>query len=292
MADQKISQLTALTGATTASDDLLVIVDTSAGQTKNISLTQLQQSPFSSGSANGVLYLDASKVPVTNSAFQFSGTAAGVGAASTGSKLYVYGAQAEIIRAEGTTADTYLIINQSDASATNSNRPVFSLRKANTPLFKISCDGAAANTGITYYEAQTSTGAHAFYTNSAERFRIDNSGNALVNGVGGLGYGTGSGGAVTQITSRTTGVTLDKTNGAITLVSAAGSTSWQTFTVTNNKVAATDTIIVNQKSGTDLNEIHVTAVAAGSFNISFRTTGGTTTEQPVFNFSVIKAVTA
>ena len=140
-----------------------------------------------------------------------------------------------------------------------------------------------------------STGAYkpiSFATSDAERFRIDTSGNALVTGVGGLGYGTGSGGAVTQATSRTTGVTLNKSNGAITLVSAAGTTTWQTFTVTNSVVAATDTIIVNQKSGTDLYMIHVTAVAAGSFNVTFATTGGTTTEQPVFNFAVIKAVTA
>jgi hypothetical protein len=139
-----------------------------------------------------------------------------------------------------------------------------------------------------------STGAYkpiSFATSDAERFRIDTSGNALVTGVGCLGYGTGSGGAVTQATSRTTGVTLNKSNGAITLVSAAGTTTWQTFTVTNSVVAATDTIIVNQKSGTDLYMIHVTAVAAGSFNITFATTGGTTTEQPVFNFAVIKAVT-
>jgi len=114
----------------------------------------------------------------------------------------------------------------------------------------------------------------------------------LVTGTGGLGYGTGSGGAVTQITSRTTGVTLDKNNGAITLVSAAGTATWQSFTVTNNKVAATDTVIVNQKSGTDLYMIHVTNVAAGSFQITFATTGGTTTEQPVFNFAIIKAVTS
>lgn len=114
----------------------------------------------------------------------------------------------------------------------------------------------------------------------------------LIYGAGGIGYAIGSGGAVTQITSRTTGVTLDKTNGEITLVSAAGSTTWQTFTVTNNKVAATDVVIVNQKSGTDLHMIHVTNVAAGSFKITFATTGGTTTESPVFNFAVIKAATA
>lgn len=112
------------------------------------------------------------------------------------------------------------------------------------------------------------------------------------NPTGGIGYSTGAGGAVTQGTNRTTGVTLNKVAGAITLVSAAGSTTFASFTVTNSAVAATDTIIVNQKSGTDLYEIHVTAVGAGSFRITFRTTGGTTTEQPVFNFSVIKAVAA
>ena len=111
-------------------------------------------------------------------------------------------------------------------------------------------------------------------------------------GTAGVGYATGAGGAVTQATSRTTGVTLNKTSGAITLFSAAGSATAATFTVTNSTVAATDVIILNQKSGTDLYDLMVTAVAAGSFNISFRTTGGTTTEQPVFNFAVIKGVAA
>jgi hypothetical protein len=117
-------------------------------------------------------------------------------------------------------------------------------------------------------------------------------GTIVSTGTAGVGYATGAGGAVTQITSRTTGVTLNKTAGAITLVSAAGSATAATFTVTNSTVAATDVIILNQKSGTDLYDLMVTAVAAGSFNLTFRTTGGTTTETPVFNFAVIKAVTA
>lgn len=117
-------------------------------------------------------------------------------------------------------------------------------------------------------------------------------GGFLAGSTQGVGYRTGAGGAVTQITSRTTGVTLNTTSGDITLVSAAGSTSWQSFTVTNSTVAATDTVSVSQKSGTDLNMIHVTAVAAGSFRISFATTGGTTSEQPVFHFNVIKGVSS
>ena len=108
------------------------------------------------------------------------------------------------------------------------------------------------------------------------------------------GVGYSSGGAVTQITNRTTGVTLNTLAGAITLISAAGVgiATPASFTVTNSAVAATDTIIVNQKSGTDLYAIHVTAVAAGSFRITSWTTGGTTTESPVFNFAVIKGAAA
>lgn len=111
-------------------------------------------------------------------------------------------------------------------------------------------------------------------------------------GTAGVGYATGAGGTVTQGSSRTTGVTINKTSGAITLFSAAGSATATTFTVTNSTVAATDVIILSQKSGTDLYDLMVTAVGAGSFNITFRTTGGTTTEQPVFNFVVIKGVAA
>ena len=117
-------------------------------------------------------------------------------------------------------------------------------------------------------------------------------GTIVSTGTAGVGYAAGAGGTVVQITSRTTGVTLNKTTGSITLVSAAGSATAATFTVTNSTVAASDVIILNQKSGTDLYDLMVTAVATGSFNITFRTTGGATTETPVFNFAVIKGVTA
>jgi hypothetical protein len=139
---------------------------------------------------------------------------------------------------------------------------------ANTPTLVTPNIGAATGTSLAVTDAVTSSGT------------------------AGVGYATGAGGAVTQGTSRTTGVTLNKTSGAITLFSAAGTTVATTFTVTNSTVAATDVIILSQKSGTDLYDLMVTAVGAGSFNITFRTTGGTTTEQPVFNFVVIKGVAA
>jgi hypothetical protein len=117
-------------------------------------------------------------------------------------------------------------------------------------------------------------------------------GSAVATGTAGVGYATGAGGTVTQATSRTTAVTIDKTCGSITMFSAAGSTTAATFTVNNSTVAANDVIILNERSGSNLYDLIVSAVAAGSFNITFRTTGGTATDAPVINFAVIKAVTA
>ena len=132
----------------------------------------------------------------------------------------------------------------------------------------------------------------SFDTTIANALTLSSTGNLTVNSPAGIGYGTGAGGTVTQATSRVTGVTLNKPTGAITLVSAAGLATFQSFTVTNSTVAATDVVHVTQKSGTDLYQIFVTATAAGSFRITFATTGGVTVEQPVFNFAVIKGVTA
>lgn len=109
----------------------------------------------------------------------------------------------------------------------------------------------------------------------------------------GIGYVTGAGGAVTQTSSRATGVTLSKVTGAITLVSAAGSASIQSFVVTNTTVGANDNVVINQISGTD--DYLVSARVAnggGAFKVFFQTTGGTTTEQPVIQFSVIKGAPA
>jgi hypothetical protein len=109
-------------------------------------------------------------------------------------------------------------------------------------------------------------------------------------GTAGIGYATGAGGTVTQATSRTTAVQIDDVCGSITMFSAAGSTTAASFTVNNSTVAISDVVILNQRSGTNLYDLAVTAVASGSFAITFRTTGGTAVDAPVINFAVIKAV--
>jgi hypothetical protein len=109
-----------------------------------------------------------------------------------------------------------------------------------------------------------------------------------VNGSFGWAGGTGAGASITQITSRSTGVTANTPNGIIQLVSAAGSILPTSFIVSDSVVGALDSVQVIQLTGADAYEIFTTAVTAGAFKVTFFTTGGTTTEQPVFKFFVIK----
>ncbi len=73
----------------------------------------------------------------------------------------------------------------------------------------------------------------------------------------GVGYATGAGGAVTQATDKSTAVTLNTATGAITMNNASLADATNvTFTVTDSAVAATDTVIVNHKSGGTLGSLH------------------------------------
>lgn len=120
---------------------------------------------------------------------------------------------------------------------------------------------------------------------------------AVSNPAGSLGYATGAGGAVTQITSRSTGVTLSKISGTIqTDVTSLAAAAVATFTVTNTLVAIGDVILLSIKSGQTNKETkaYVSAVAAGSFDISIHNQHATTAETTaiIINFAVIKAVSA
>lgn len=108
----------------------------------------------------------------------------------------------------------------------------------------------------------------------------------------GVGYTTGAGGAVTQLTSRSTGVTLNTVTGAITGINTSlAATTAVTFTVTDSAVAATDKILVHLVSGGAVTtSYYCSAVTAGSFNITLynenTVTADTTT--PVMGFEVLK----
>ena len=109
-----------------------------------------------------------------------------------------------------------------------------------------------------------------------------------------VGYQTGAGGSVTQATSRTTGVTLNKSCGAITLFSTTtAAAQLDTFTLTNSLIAAGDVVAVSVKTATGVYLVSVTAVAAGSCKISVFTPAAVgSAEAPVLNFAIVKAVAA
>lgn len=112
----------------------------------------------------------------------------------------------------------------------------------------------------------------------------------------GIGYDTGAGGTVTQVTSKANGVTIHKVCGTITLHNAAlAADTAVTFTVTNSSVAATDVIVVQHDSGGTIGAYTVTpnTPAAGSFKITVRNvTAGSLSEAIVIRFVVLKAVTS
>ena len=109
------------------------------------------------------------------------------------------------------------------------------------------------------------------------------------------GYVTGDGGAVTQSTSKSTGVTLSKKCGQITLDNAAlAADTTVSFTLTNTTVAATDIIVLNHVSGGTAGSYLLNAqCAAGSASINVRNiTSGSLSEAIVIGFAVVKAVIA
>jgi hypothetical protein len=110
-----------------------------------------------------------------------------------------------------------------------------------------------------------------------------------------LGFTTGAGGTVTQLTSKSTPVTLNKPSGQITMDAAElPRNSGATFTLTNSFIAATDVVIVSIASGATPSAYTATvdAVATGSCAIHLHNhqTGTDLSEAVVLNFVVIKGV--
>lgn len=116
--------------------------------------------------------------------------------------------------------------------------------------------------------------------------------NANLDSGSGIGYVTGTGGVVTQATSKSTAVTLSEPTGAITMHNASLSDATTvSFTVTNTTVAATDSVIVNHASGGTAGAYLVWAnnITANAFNISVRNvSGGALGEAIVIKVSIIK----
>lgn len=209
------------------------------------------------------------------------------------------------------------------SNATQVNRVAFqtSTTNGNTTLTVIP-NGTAAQTAINLFDNSDPTNAQTlgiisnsteksvrsgvtgtgtylpltFYTNGSEAARIDTSQRLLVTAASGLGYGTGSGGTVTQATSKSTAVTLNKPTGQITMNAAAlAATTTVTFTLNNSLLTTSDNIVFNLVSGTGTpSSYQVWAqMSAGAAFVNVRNiSAGSLSEGIIIQYSIIKGATA
>ena len=131
---------------------------------------------LSAGTANGIVYLNASKVATSGTGLVFDGTNLGIGTASPTAKLHLY---------EPTAAATRIRVlangGQQAALQLAGNGTTFG-----TTSFDVFQDG-----GNDAYVANRANASLQFWTNATERMRLDASGN--------LGIGTASPGAKLEV---------------------------------------------------------------------------------------------
>jgi len=202
----------------------------------------------------------------------------GIGTASPGTTLDV----------QGTVAGNFYQ-NLYNASSNSAAQTLYVAKSFGASGVQFGQQKSTANGIINVIDSAALT----FGTGNTERARIDSSGNVLVTNVAGLGYGTGSGGTVTQATSKSTSVTLNKPTGIITTTnSALAANTTVQFILSNSLVTTSDNVIVTLNFSNSY-QVWVSGLAAGSVYINIRNiTAGSLSEALSINFAVIKGATA
>jgi hypothetical protein len=244
----------------------------------------------------------------------------GIGGSSSGAVLYLRKSLDSTVnicqliqpQISGTVSETtgvyYQIRADADAAVTTANcfyavtPNITSGGTVGTAFgFRVNSGFSVATTNYGFHSAiPAATGRYNFYAaGTAENYFAGNTsfgGSVLLTSANGIGYGTGAGGTVTQATSKTTTVTLNKPTGLITMdgaALAAGATA--TFALSNSIIASDDTVIVHRDSGgtNDAYQIWTDAVFTGSSRISVKNiSAGSLSEAVVIRFTVIKSVSS
>lgn len=109
-----------------------------------------------------------------------------------------------------------------------------------------------------------------------------------------LGYTAAAQGTVTQLTDKSTAVTLNKSTGRITMNAASlGAATNVSFTLNNSLISSNDTLILTISNGATVGAYNcwVNSLTAGTASITLRnTTGGALAEALVINYSLIHCV--
>ena len=127
---------------------------------------------------------------------------------------------------------------------------------------------------------------------------LDNNGNLLLTaGTGGLGYGAGAGGTVTQLTSKSTAVTLNRPSGIITMNNAALAAGESVyFILYNSLITGLDQIVYSGHYNTvnpQNYRFETSFVTFGSATIRVTSLSNISLYEAVqFNFSILKGAQA
>jgi hypothetical protein len=107
-----------------------------------------------------------------------------------------------------------------------------------------------------------------------------------------IGYTAAAQGTVTQATSKSTAVTLDKSAGRITMNNASLATATNaTFVLNNSTISANDAVILTISGGqatAGSYNVFANALSAGQVSITLRNiSGGSLSEAVVINFAIV-----
>lgn len=107
-----------------------------------------------------------------------------------------------------------------------------------------------------------------------------------------IGYAVSAQGTVTQLTDKSTAVTLNKSAGRITMNGASLATATNaTFTLNNSLISANDTVILTISGGQATPgsyNVFANALGVGTISITLRNiSGGTLSEAVIINFCII-----
>ena len=110
-----------------------------------------------------------------------------------------------------------------------------------------------------------------------------------------IGYTAAAQGTVTQATSKSTAVTLNKPAGVITMNNASLATATNaTFTLNNSFISANDTVILTISGGQATPgsyNVFANSLTAGAVSITLRNiSGGSLSEAIVINFAILHCV--
>ena len=107
-----------------------------------------------------------------------------------------------------------------------------------------------------------------------------------------IGYAAAAQGAVTQLTNKSTAVTLNTSAGVITMNNASLATATNaTFTLNNSIISAKDAVVLTISGGQATPgsyNVFANALTAGTVSITLRNiSGGTLSEAIVINFAIV-----